>query len=77
MEWRTYLILYFGTQDKKPTEIEKDLLGMGFKTEVGAVDFIYYWGENQPPKEQILELADKIVEVLKGSGAMFNIDTHN
>jgi len=77
MAWRTYLILYFGTKDKKPSEIEKDLLNLGFETNIGSVDFVYIWGEEQPTKEQILDLADKIVETLQGTGAMFNIDTHN
>ena len=77
MGWRTYLILYFGTQDKKPSEIEKDLLNLGFESNIGSVDFEYQWGENHPTKEQILGLADKIAETLKGTGAMFNIDTHN
>ena len=77
MVWKTYLILYFGTKERKPSEIEKTLSEMGFESEIGPVDFIYHWGENQPTKEQILGLADKIAEALKDSGAMFNIDTHN
>lgn len=71
------MILYFGTKDRKPTEIAKILSDIGFESYIGSVDFIYQWGEEQPSKEKILELADKIVETLKDSGAMFNIDTHN
>ncbi len=76
MAWKTYLILYFGTQEKKPTEIAKSLEELGFTTEFGSVDFIYSWGE-KPTKEQVLELADKISKVLEGSGAVFNIDTRD
>jgi len=76
MEWKTYLILYFGTGGKKPTEVEEILGGLGFKSEFGPVDFTYEW-ENKPNKEQVLELADKIAEALSGSGVVFNIDTHD
>lgn len=72
--WKTYLILHFGTNGKKPTEVEKALEDLGFKTQFGSVDFVYSWSE-QPAKEQVLELADKIAESLQGSGAVFNIDT--
>ena len=74
MAWKTYLILYFGTNNKSPTEMAKHLEDLGFTTSIGAIDFIYEW-ENNPPKEQILELADKVAEALKDSGAVFNIDT--
>jgi len=77
MGWKTYLILYFGTVGRRPSEIERSLIGIGFETNIGSVDFVYHWGENKPSKDQILKLADKIVEVLKGSGVMFNIDTHD
>ncbi len=77
MAWRTYLILYFGTKDAKPSEVAKNLTNIGFESNIGSVDFVYQWGEEQPTKEQILELADRILEVLKDTGSMFNIDTHN
>lgn len=74
MEWKTFLILYFGTNGRKPTEVEKGLEEIGFKTQFGSVDFVYDWNE-EPTKEKVLALADKIAEALKGSGAVFNIDT--
>jgi len=74
MAWKTYLILYFGTNEKKPSDAAKALEELGFNTTIGAIDFIYDWSE-KPSKEQILELADKVAEVLKDSGAVFNIDT--
>jgi hypothetical protein len=76
MAWKTYLILHFGSRGKKPTEIAKDLESLGFTTEFGSVDFVYQWGEQKPKKESVLGLADKIVEVLKDSGSVFNIDTN-
>jgi hypothetical protein len=75
MAWKTYLILHFGTTGKKPTELAKDLEGLGFSAEFGSVDFAYDWDE-KPSKESVLDLADKITDVLKDSGSVFNIDTH-
>ena len=75
MVWQTYLILHFGTNGKKPTEIAKDLEGLEFNAEFGANDFSYAWGDEKPSKEQVLGLADKVAETLQGSGAVFNIDT--
>jgi hypothetical protein len=76
MTWKTYLILHFGTQGAKPTELAKKLSEIGFNAEFGAIDFIYSWGEEKPSKEQVLELADKVAETLSGSGSVFNIDTN-
>jgi len=75
MAWKTYLIIHFGTNDKKPTDIAKALEELGFDTTFGSVDFVHQWKE-KPNKEQVLELGDKISEALKGSGAVFNLDTH-
>ncbi|MBD3247613.1 hypothetical protein GF378_03265 [Candidatus Pacearchaeota archaeon] len=74
MAWKTYLILYFGTDGKKPTDTAQDLENLGFSTEFGSVDFIYSW-EEKPSKEQVLGLADKVADALAESGAVFNIDT--
>lgn len=77
MVWKTYLILHFGTAGAKPTELARKLSELGFNAELGAIDFVHKWGEEQPSKEQILELADKVAEALNGSGSVFNIDTNN
>lgn len=77
MAWKTFLILHFGTNGVKPTDLADRLDKIGFNAELGAVDFIYMWGENKPTKKQVLELANKVAETLKGSGSVFNIDTNN
>lgn len=77
MVWKTYLVMYFGTTGKMgATEIAKKIEKLGFRSYFGSVDFIYEWDE-MPTKEQVLGLADKIVKVLEGSGAVFNLDTHD
>ena len=75
MTWKTFLIMYFNAEKEKASEVIKKVEAVGFKTTFGPVDSIYEW-ENEPTKEQILELADKLTEALKSTGVMFNIDTH-
>ena len=77
MGWKTYLVMYFGTGNGKPSDIAKKLESMGFTAAFGTVDFIYDWGEREPTKEEVLNLADQITERIKESGAVFNLDTHD
>lgn len=77
MAWRTYLVMHFGTTGVGASEIAKRLESLGFKTTFGSVDFEYNWDGRKPTKEEVLALADKIVNALKGSGAVFNLDTHD
>lgn len=72
---KTFLIVYFGTTGAKASEVAKKLEKLGFKTTYGPYDFIYDWNKN-PSTDDILALGDRIVDALKGSGAVFNLDTH-
>lgn len=76
MAWKTYLIMHLGTNGKKPTEIVKILEKLGFEATLGPVDFIYSWSK-KPTKTEVLKLGDKIVDKIKGSGSVFNLDTHD
>lgn len=75
MAWKTYLVMYFSSGEEKVSEIIKKVESVGFTTSLGPVDFLYEW-EKEPTKEEILDLADKLGEALKNTGAIFNIDTH-
>ena len=77
MGWKTYLIMYFGTLGIKTSEIAKRVEAAGFDTVFGSVDFIYDWKSKKPSKEEILSLGDKLAKSLEGSGAVFNLDTHD
>jgi len=77
MGWKTYLVMYFGTDGGvSASEIAKRLESAGFTTTFGPVDFVHDWAE-KPTKEEILSIGDKVVEALKDSGAVFNLDTHD
>jgi hypothetical protein len=74
---KTYLVMYFGTDGMPASEVAKKLESLGFETQYGPYDFIYDWGDRQPNKEEILALGDKVSMALKGSGAVFNLDTRD
>ena len=75
--WKTYLIMYFGDAGTKLTDVVQKINDLGFYTRLGSFDFAYKWGEEQPTKEQVLELGDKISESVKGTGVFFALDTHD
>ena len=75
MAWKTYLVMYFNG-DEKITDIVKKVEALGFHSALGPVDFEFQW-EAEPTKDQVFELCDKLCGALKGTGAIFNIDTHD
>ena len=78
MEWKTYLVMYFGTDNDIPLiEIVKKVKALGFVLTVGPVDFVYDWKNKEPTPEEILALGDKLKRTLKGTGTIFNLDTHD
>jgi len=78
MSWKTYLVMYFGTDGGvSASEIAKRLESAGFTTTFGPVDFVHEWADKKPTKDEILAIGDRVVEVLKDSGAVFNLDTHD
>ncbi len=76
MGWRTYLVMYFGSEVGM-TEVSEKVESIGFVTTIGPVDFIYDWKGKVPSKKEILALGDRLAEVLRGTGAIFNLDTHD
>ena len=74
---KTFLVMYFGTNEVFPSIVAKQLEALGFETHYGPYDFIYDWGDRTPSKEEVLALGDKVAQTLKGSGAVFNLDTHD
>jgi hypothetical protein len=75
MAWKTYLVMYFNGEEKI-TSIVKKVEELGFHSALGPVDFEFEW-KTEPTKEQVFELCDNLCNVLKGTGAIFNLDTHD
>jgi len=77
MGWETYLVIYFGTDDGiGATETARKVESLGFQCNLGPVDFIYKW-DHKPTKAEVLSLGDRLCKALHGSGAVFNLDTHD
>ena len=78
MAWKTYLVMYFGTDGNiSIDEIVQKVESLGFVSAIGPVDFVFDWENKTPTKRDIFELATKLREVLKGTGTIFNLDTHD
>jgi len=78
MGWKTYLIMYFGTNgNSSMSEVVEKVEKLGFRSVLGPADFIYEWNGDEPDKEKIFELGNKLLEELKGSNVTFNLDTHD
>lgn len=77
MTWKTYLIMYFGDNGTKLTEVVTKINALGFETRLGSFDFAYDWGESEPKKEDVLGLGDKVADAVKGTGVIFALDTHD
>ena len=75
MTFKTYLVVYFGTNGIGPSEIARLIEGLGFKTLFGPYDFAHPWNR-EPSKSEILALGDRVQTALQGTGSVFNLDTH-
>jgi hypothetical protein len=71
---KSYVTLIFSSEGARPSEIKERLLQLGLKAVKGNYDFVYEW-DREPDIDTLLWFADKIQSVLKGTGAMFSIET--
>ncbi|MEA2054910.1 MAG: hypothetical protein U9O96_07405 [Candidatus Thermoplasmatota archaeon] len=71
---KTYLSITFNSEGASPSEIRNCLMELGLEATRGNYDFIYKW-DKEPDVDMLLLLADKIHTALKGTGAMFSLET--
>ena len=71
---KTYLIVWFNSEGAKPSDITERLLSMGFQPVEGEYDYLYNWG-SQTDIDQIIKFGDQVQNTLKGSGALFKLET--
>ena len=71
---QTYLSIWFHSDGSKPNEITKRLLGLGFRPVKGQYDFVYDWSKNANV-DDIIRFADKVHLTLKGTQALFRLET--
>jgi hypothetical protein len=75
MVWKTHLVVYFNGKERI-TNIVKKIEEIGFNSSLGPVDFEYIW-PSEPDKQQVFELCDRLCDLLKDTGVIFNLDTHS
>lgn len=71
---RTYLTIWFNSEGASPMEIKKSLETIGFKATHGNYDFFFDWAEEATVND-LLKLGDSIQNLLRGSQAMFKMET--
>lgn len=71
---KTYLTLWFNSEGASPTLVERKLKALGFESLTGGYDLEYSW-ESMPTVDDILELGNTIQRSLKGSKALFKMET--
>lgn len=71
---KTYLIVWFNSEGAKPSDITERLLSMGFQPVEGEYDYLYNW-DSQTNIDEIIKFGDQVQNTLKGSGALFKLET--
>ncbi|RLF33963.1 MAG: hypothetical protein DRN07_01140 [Thermoplasmata archaeon] len=71
---KTYVTITFSSEGSKPSEVERRLFGIGLQAIQGRYDFVYEW-ERDPSMSDVMDLLDRIQEVLRGTEVFFSIET--
>jgi len=71
---RTYLTIWFNSEGAPPTDVMERIQAMGFKPIKGHYDHVYNWGK-EPSLEEVLQLANKLHETLRGMKVIYKIET--
>lgn len=71
---KTYLLVWFSSEGTRPSEINRQLMSLGFEPMKGTYDFVYNWNSNVSI-DKIFEFGDKVYFSLQGTGVMFKLET--
>ena len=71
---KTYLTIWFYSEGASPLEVVERLRSLGFKPLKGYHDHVYDWNRNVNLMD-ILELANKVHETLKGLKVFYKLET--
>ncbi|MFP4169429.1 MAG: hypothetical protein ACLFPN_00890 [Methanomassiliicoccales archaeon] len=70
----TYLTVTFNSDGERPSRVMEALHNLGFEVTTGSRDCVYRW-DDRATVEEALYLADKVHATLKGTGALFKLET--
>ena len=71
---KTYLIIWHNSEGANPYEVMQALTSIGFKPVKGHYDLAYDHGNNIDVSD-IMELAIKVHETLKGMNVLYKLET--
>ena len=71
---KTYLVLWFNSEDARPGVVVERLLAMGFRPVKGHYDHVYDW-RREATLEEVLQLGNALHETLKGLKVMYKLET--
>ena len=70
----TYITIMFSSDGRRPSEIFDALHNMGFEPTTGNYDGVYKW-DKKATLDDAIYLADRVYLTLKGTGAIFKLET--
>lgn len=71
---KTYLTIWFYSEGASPMEVVEKLRSMGFEPLRGYHDHVYNWGRKVDLIE-VLQLANKVHETLRGMKVFYKLET--
>ena len=71
---KTYLTVWFNSEGASPLEVVEKLRSMGFEPLKGYHDHTYDW-KRKVELSDVLELANKVHETLKGLKVFYKLET--
>ena len=72
---KTYLTIMFNSEGSSPSEVNNQLLNLGFKAAKGGYDFVYEWNKESVKVDELIWFADKVHSSLKNHNVYFTIET--
>lgn len=69
---KTFIRMWFSGKASPPSRITEKMKAIGFESQAGENDYYYDW-ESLPELGDILKLADKVHEALKGENVYFKL----
>lgn len=70
----TYITIMFSSDGRRPSEIFDALHNMGFQPTTGNYDGVFKW-DKKATLDDAIYLADRVHLTLKGTGAIFKLET--
>jgi len=70
----TYITIMFNADGGRPSDIFNALHNMGFEPTTGNYDGVFKW-DKRATLDDAIYLADRVFITLKGTGALFKLET--